>query len=208
MAQDGGEQRTTQQPSAPFLSPDNPMRIDSKKAVTRTLSAAAILLTAGCRDAASTLLAPDSPNMSRSANNCENLTVEGSAKLGFVEVAPGVFTLGALASPATIAGVSGMLSSVVTGLNPSGAKDQGAQHLTLIHFFNSEQGTFMTSDRAVCAPAGAEAGICRVNDVLSVVSGTGVFANAEGSIRNHGVINLIDNTISISLRGRVCGAGL
>lgn len=183
------------------------MRIDPKRLLSHALSAAAVLLTAGCRDADS-ILEPSDVRASRAARNCENLTIEANAALGFIEVQPGMFTLGALPTPVTIAGVPGMLSSVVTGLTPSGAKAQGAQHLTLIHFFNSEQGTFMTTDRAVCAPSGSDASLCRVNDVLSVVSGTGVFADAEGSIRNHGIIDLANNTISISLRGRVCGSGL
>lgn len=184
------------------------MRFDPKRLLSHALSAAAVLLTVGCRDSAESILEPSGVLASRAASNCENLTIEANAALGYVEVQPGVFTLGALATPVTIAGIPGMLSSVVTGLTPSGAKAQGAQHLTLIHFFNSEQGTFMTTDRAVCAPSGPDASRCRVNDVLSVVSGTGVFANAEGSIRNHGIIDLANNTISISLRGRVCGSGL
>jgi hypothetical protein len=47
-----------------------------------------------------------------------------------------------------------------------------------------------------------------VNDVLSLVSGTGVFAGAGGSLRHHGVIDLNTYSLSISLRGRVCGDGL
>ena len=47
-----------------------------------------------------------------------------------------------------------------------------------------------------------------MNDVLTVVSGTGVFANAAGSMRNHGIIDLNTFTLAFSLRGRVCGDGL
>ena len=117
-------------------------------------------------------------------------------------------TLGALPTPTTLAGVAGLLGSVVTGLEASGARGQGAQHITLVHTFTSPAGTFTTRDRAVCAPAGRDANVCRVNDVLSVVSGTGVFAGAGGSLRNHGVIDLNAFTLTISLRGRLCGAGL
>lgn len=108
----------------------------------------------------------------------------------------------------TIGGVAGTFGSIVTGLRPTGARGQGAQHLTLIHSSTSPQGNFTTSDRAVCAPAGTDAGTCRVNDVMTIVSGTGVFANAAGSIRNHGIIDLNTFTLSFSLRGRVCGDGV
>jgi hypothetical protein len=40
------------------------------------------------------------------------------------------------------------------------------------------------------------------------VSGTGIFANAEGSLRNHGIIDLATFSLSFSIRGRVCGDGL
>ena len=82
--------------------------------------------------------------------------------------------------------------------------------MTLIHTFVSDDGqsSFTTADRAVCAPAGSNPAVCRVNDVLTIVSGTGVFANANGSLRNHGIIDLTSFSLTISLRGRVCGDGL
>ena len=89
---------------------------------------------------------------------------------------------------------------------------RGAQHITLQHKFESTDparpGTFTTEDRAVCAPAGKDPAVCRVNDVLTIVSGTGIFANAEGSLRNHGIIDLSTFSLSFSIRGRVCGDGV
>jgi hypothetical protein len=93
-------------------------------------------------------------------------------------------------------------------LTASGQSGQGAQHITLRHEFASAEGTFSTEDRAVCAPAGADPNLCRVNDVMRIVSGTGVFANASGQLVNHGVIDLNSLTLSFSIRGRVCGDGL
>lgn len=181
------------------------MRTITKLVASTTFAA----LTLGCAGTGETPAGPDvASGASRAAANCENLLVEGTAALGFIEVAPGIFTLGALPTPVTIAGVSGLLSSVVTGLTASGADGQGAQHITLAHTFVAPSGTFATSDRAVCAVAGTNPSTCRVNDVLSVVSGSGVFANAGGSIRNHGVIDLGTMSLTISLRGRVCGDGL
>ncbi len=43
-----------------------------------------------------------------------------------------------------------------------------------------------------------------MSDVLTVVSGTGIFAGASGSFRNHGVIDLNTYTVTINLRGRIC----
>ncbi len=172
--------------------------------LTRCLVAVVGLLSSGCSDATPTMLEPEASRTASTLANCDQVRVETTATLGTIEYAPGQFTVGALPFPATIGGVSGILGSIVTGLDPSGKTAQGAQHLTLIHFFASEQGGFTTIDRAVCAPAGKDAGTCRVNDVLTVVSGTGVFSGAEGSLRNHGIIDFNTNSLSVSLRGRIC----
>jgi hypothetical protein len=121
-------------------------------------------------------------------------------------------TLGFAPAPVMFGDVPGMLSSVVTSYSASGAQGQGAQHLTLEHTFVSTDaarpGSFTTQDRAVCAPAGSDPFVCRVNDVLTVVSGTGIFANASGSLRNHGLIDMNTFSLTFSIRGRVCGDGL
>ena len=79
----------------------------------------------------------------------------------------------------------------------------------LQHAFQTPAGDyFLTQDRAVCAPAGPNPATCRVNDVLTIVGGTGIFANANGSLRNHGVIDFAQGTLDFSIRGRVCGDGL
>jgi hypothetical protein len=151
-----------------------------------------------------------SQQSSRPADSCLNVFAEGVAALGFVEVAPGVFTLAGLPTPTTIGGIDGELSSVVTSLETSGSAGQGAQHLTLQHRFVSTDpaGSFTTEDRAVCAPAGTDANVCHVNDALQIVSGDGVFANASGSLHNHAIADLNTNTLTFSLRGRVCADGL
>lgn len=69
-------------------------------------------------------------------------------------------------------------------------------------------GSFTTVERAVCVPAGSSPAVCRVDDALTVVSGTGVIANASGILHNHGIIDLGASTITIRLRGRLCGGGL
>jgi hypothetical protein len=37
---------------------------------------------------------------------------------------------------------------------------------------------------------------------------TGIFANGEGALRNHGMIDLQNLTLTVSLSGRICGDGL
>jgi hypothetical protein len=110
--------------------------------------------------------------------------------------------------PVTIAGIDGILGSVITSMSPSGTSGQSAPHITLRHDFVSPAGTFATDDRAACAPAGSDPHLCRVDDVMEIVSGTGVFENAAGQLVNHGTINLNTFTLSYSARGRVRGDGL
>ena len=146
------------------------------------------------------------------AASCQNVFAEGSGPLTMVQITPGVFTLGFAPAPVTLGDVPGMLSSIVTNITASGAAGQGAQHIALQHTFVSTDparpGSFTTQDRAVCAPAGSDANVCRVNDVLTIVGGTGIFANAEGSLRNHGVLNFNTFSLTYSIRGRMCGDGL
>ena len=124
------------------------------------------------------LLGPAWLSASRPAAECINVSAEGSGPLS-------ANPFGGAPSPVTLGDIPGLLSSVVTGLETSGANGQGAQHLTLQHTFvstdPSRQGSFQTEDRAVCGPAGSDPNVCHVNDVLQIVSGTGIFSNADGS---------------------------
>ena len=146
------------------------------------------------------------------ADGCANVKFKGVANLGPIEVAPGVFALGGLPTPTTIAGIPGLLSSVVTGVEPSGASEKGAQHFTLVHTFESTDpdrpGSFITSDQAIAAPAGSDPNVGIINDVMTIVSGTGVFANADGFLMNHAILNLHNFTLTTSVHGRVCADGL
>jgi hypothetical protein len=172
--------------------------------------------------------APTSPSLSassvgagaavaaaRPASRCVNVSAEGVADLNIIVI--GDHTgLGALPFTVTIGDVPGKMYSVITEITPSG---QGSTHYTLQHRFDSTDstrpGSFATEDRAVCAIAGSDPNICRVNDVLQVVSGSGVFENAGGFLTNHGTIDLTDfvpfvrnGRVTINLGGRVCGDGL
>jgi hypothetical protein len=144
---------------------------------------------------------------SQSHERCVNVSAEGTASLGFVTLPNGTSGFGASWSPITLGGLSGEMASVVVSEEISG--QGGARHLTLEHAFQLPDGDyFLTHDRAVCAPAGRNPATCHVNDVLTIVDGTGVFANANGSLRNHAEIDFAASALDFSVRGRVCGDGL
>jgi len=149
----------------------------------------------------------------RSAASCVNVAHQGTADLGFVAGPPGP-GVGGLPGPFTVGSINGTLASVLT--SPMGDPTRAA-HLTLVHYFtDGGSNWFSTSDRAVCAPAGQALNVCRVNDVMSVVAGGGVFANASGFMVNRGIITILTNdpfapgfgTLTVDIRGRVCGDGL
>jgi hypothetical protein len=192
------------------------------------LSGLAVLVAAGCTEA------PTEPasaiglegvesqeaafGMGQSSDRCVNVVYEGVFELGapvFIPVPP-YAGLGALPRPVTLGPYAGMLSSVVT--SPPGDPTR-ADHVTLVHYFETDGGAFWTDDRAVCAPAGQDAMSCRLNDVMVVVGGSGIFANANGKIRNQGTITfyavpiegpsgLVVGSLGSNLRGRVCGDGI
>jgi hypothetical protein len=142
------------------------------------------------------------------------VSFEGVAKL---EIVRG--SLGASPMPVVIGDIPGTLYSFITGGRVSGNNGQGAAHYTLQHRFDStapgRAGWFETADRAVCAVAGKDPNVCRVNDVLQLVRGDGIFRNPEGFLTNHGTIDLTNfvpfvspGSLTVDLGGRVCGAGL
>jgi hypothetical protein len=146
---------------------------------------------------------------SSSAERCANVAADGTATLGVVTLPDGTTGFGALWFPITLGGISGEMASAIVSQQTVGSDDQGAVHLTLEHAFRVPSGDYLlTQDRAVCAPAGADPLTCRVNDVLTISSGTGIFSNASGSLRNHGVIDFGRGSLEFSLRGRICGERL
>lgn len=156
------------------------------------------------------LVAAGGASASAPADRCVNVAANGTATLAFPVVLPdGTVGFGADWFPVTLGGISGEMASVVITEEISGSQQQGARHLTLKHAFRTASGDyFMTVDRAVCAPADNNPGTCRVNDVLTIAAGTGIFSNPSGSLRNHGTIDFAAGTLDFSLRGRVCGDGV
>lgn len=188
------------------------------------LGVGAVLLLAACSDAAEAPLAPRARAVAavgaatgagagataQPADRCVNVEADGVATLGFPVTLPnGTTGAGGTWTPVTLGGIAGELASVLVSDGGSGASTRGARHWVLEHAFRTAGGDwFVTRDRAVCAPAGADPTTCRVNDALTIVDGTGIFANARGSLRNHGAIDLAGGTLAYAIRGRVCGDGL
>jgi hypothetical protein len=146
-----------------------------------------------------------------------NVAYSGSGALG-VFLVNGVPQFGFPPQPAMIGDWPFLVSSYITSQTSSGSNAQGATHLTLKHTYVSQDparvGSFTTEDRAVCAPSGNDPAVCRVNDVLRIVEGDGVFTNAGGSLRNHGLIYFAPTPqypmgyLTYNVRGRICGDGL
>lgn len=158
-----------------------------------------------------------SPADARPADHCVNVNGMAAFDLGFPVVLPPPLDItggGALPTWVDLGPIEGTLSSVLTDPGDGGP---GAQHWTLVHYFVDDDGdAFWTEDRAVCTPVGNDPALCRVNDVMTVVGGTGKFANASGRLLNHGLATITDPTFSTSpygsltgrLHGRLCGDGL
>ena len=177
-----------------------------------SLPVAALLLVACSGDATApeAALAGGATAAAQPADRCVNVEHAGLAYLDpFVELPDGLIGLGADWTPTTLGPYQGEMASVVTQQRFTGANGQGAAHWELVHAFRlDDDNWFLTHDRAVCAPAGSDPTTCRVNDVLTITGGVGIFANATGQLRNQGVIDLANFTLTTDIRGRVCGDGI
>jgi hypothetical protein len=136
-------------------------------------------------------------------NHCENLTLEVDAGIGFWQF-NGQTVFGGLPNTNTIAGVTGQLGSIITGQTQTGR----ATHVTLMHVFLSDAGTFFTEDRAICAQAGNDPTSCLINDDMRIVGGTGVFEEVSGFMHNTARLDFVAGTLTGTARGRICASTL
>jgi hypothetical protein len=146
----------------------------------------------------------------RSAHRCVDYRFVGEWPLGIVNIGEH-WGLGAVWRDVTIGDVEGQMASVILESRYTGARGQGAQHYDLIHRFDADDGEswFRTVDRAVCAPAGKDPLVCRVNTRMRIEAGQGLFANASGHMHNHGLLVITGfdppaGYLQADIRGRIC----
>ncbi len=119
-----------------------------------------------------------------------------------------VYGGGALPIETTIAGVTGMLGSIVTHMYD--ANDNSAVFYHLFHFFKSNDGkdAFVTWDHAVQSPVNMKNYTAKINNKLELLAGNGIFENASGKLINNGMITFgADGPLKIhaNVHGRICG---
>jgi hypothetical protein len=203
-----------------------------------TLALATLLAAASCAPDAVAPTGVDGADPvvaeARSADRCMNVDIELVADLG-VWMLDGAVVPGAAPVHVTLGGIDGWLGSVLETPNdpPQGGSETLHWGLTHVFFTGApvpvditgggffvpavnlaqQDDWFMTDDQAVCAAAGRGPLVCRVNDRMPIVDGSGMFQNAEGFLHNHGWITITNPQVGsgygeFHARGRVCGDGI
>ena len=110
--------------------------------------------------------------------------------------------LGAPPAQTVFGDYTGGFQSVVTKQTPTAT----GQDVELVHFFDDGKGnTFWTNDKATFTPLDTTFTLFQVNNVMTIVGGTGDFACASGQLINQGPVNFVTNTLERNLSGRICG---
>jgi hypothetical protein len=202
------------------------MRVPAVFHTVALASVSALLL--ACESADPERIGPLGPEvvdraLALSADQCLNFQYETLGEIGlhsnWAEPSdPWYGGFGALPVAVVVGHLEGTMFSWVESFYYSGEASgkplQGAEHLSLHHRFElDEDNWFQTDDRAVCSPSPDGSG-CMVNDQMRIVAGAGIFADAEGWIKNKGQITFgpsgtpLGGTLGLDLRGRVCGDGV
>lgn len=157
--------------------------------------------------------APATGEIEFRGKDCFNFRTDFSGCLGVIPLEINGETrwgFGAMPTPATVGEYDGYFASIILETTPSG---NGATHYVLVHKFWMENGDyFYTNDKAVCSPATGIGATCMINDQMSIVGGTGVFANVSGKIKTHGPLTMgapcsapySFGTLELELHGHVC----
>jgi len=110
--------------------------------------------------------------------------------------------LGAPPAPTVFGEYTGGFQSVVTKQTPTAT----GQDVELVHFFDDGKGnTFWTNDKATFTPLDTTFTRFQVNNIMTIVGGTGDFECASGQLTNQGPVNFVTNTLERNLSGKICG---
>ena len=110
--------------------------------------------------------------------------------------------------PTSFAGTAtfddGRIADVSTNLlGPPRAGDDGTLHATTSHTFTFGDGsTFTTMDKAVLSPV--EGPLYNLNTRATIITGTGAYKDACGSLSVHGTIDISTGTVVWRFNGQVC----
>ncbi len=108
--------------------------------------------------------------------------------------------------PATVLGtVTGDLKGAVAALvtSPLPVPDGGT--FTLQHtFLTDARDSLFTEDTALWVPVPGANNIFRMTTQYTIVGGTGKFANATGSLENHGEVDLNRGQLTLGYSGQIC----
>ena len=132
---------------------------------------------------------------SRPAADCTNIDAHVSATLQ-----PGGTATGSISGD-----ISGGVTARISQITAS-ADGNGSLHVLMEHHYTNALpfGRLDTSDHAVLAPSDKSAGVYRMNNRLTVVGGTGIFADATGELATHGTVDFGTGAIDLTLKGRLC----
>jgi hypothetical protein len=103
--------------------------------------------------------------------------------------------------------VTGDLGGSVTASFTATPQNDGSIALALQHIFVTERGDSLTTDdTGLLVPVPGAQGVFRMTVQYTVTGGTGKFAGATGTLRNHGEAVLSSNPPQLTLRysGQIC----
>jgi len=134
--------------------------------------------------------------VARADGNCRQ--VSGSIAASVV-ANPNV-SVGLALGPVT-GGLAGATMATFTATAGSG----GNLALVLHHnFVTDSRDSLTTSDTGTLVPVPGLPGIYRMSVDYTITGGTGRFANATGSLRNHGEADLNSGLLTLTYSGQVC----
>lgn len=99
-------------------------------------------------------------------------------------------------------GLAGATRAVLTG---QAAGENGTVKLTLAHdFVTDNRGSLRTTDTAIWIPIQGREGVFHMVTEYRIEGGTGVFADATGTLINDGIADTTTGLVTLRYEGEVC----